>query len=70
MTETYPGARTPPQLLTAEELAEQLRMSPRGVRRLVERGELAVIRVSERQLRFTAEDVHEYLERKREAVIP
>jgi excisionase family DNA binding protein len=68
MSESYEVGVMP--LLTPEEVAETLVISPQSVRRLVERGELAAIRVSERRLRFTREDVAEYVTRRREAAIP
>jgi excisionase family DNA binding protein len=63
----YEVEETP--LLTPKDVAERLVISPDSVRRLVERGELAAIRVGERRLRFTREDVAD-LARHRESAIP
>lgn len=46
-------------LLTKIEVAEQLRVDPRTVERMVDRGDLVAYRVGERSVRFRQEDVDE-----------
>jgi excisionase family DNA binding protein len=63
---TPPGARTvevmstTDQLLTIDEVAEWLRISKTGVRRLVDRREIRHLRVG-RQIRFMRRDIADYL---------
>ena len=49
--------------LTAEEVAEMLRVSKNSVYRLAQSGELASYRVG-RKLRFTLRDVEEYIQKR------
>ena len=51
-------------LLKTKEVAEYLKISTQQVRRLVNKGELPCIRLSERVLRFRQEDVQEYINGK------
>lgn len=51
-------------LLKTKEVAEYLKISTQQVRRLVNKGELPCIRLSERILRFRQEDVQEYINGK------
>jgi excisionase family DNA binding protein len=66
MATIYAGDRIP-RLLTPDEVAEVLAISPRGVLRLAERGELRAIRVGERRLRVAPDDLRAYIESRREA---
>ncbi len=52
-----------PLLLTLEGAAAALSVSPRTVRRLVDAGELAPIRIG-RSLRLSAADLHVYIDRR------
>lgn len=56
----------PHGLLTPEDVAELLHVSPRTVRRLVQRGELAEIRITETIARFTPADVDAFIAVKRQ----
>ncbi len=51
-------------LLTVSEVAQTLRISVKGVYRLVERRDVPVIRVA-RQLRFRRSDLEDYLNQNR-----
>ena len=50
-------------LLTLEHAAQRLSISPRSVRRLIERGELAPIRIG-RCVRLSTEDLRAYIDRQ------
>jgi excisionase family DNA binding protein len=54
----------PPQLLTRPEACELLRVSPRTVATLIERGELPVVRIG-RAVRFSLEDVEALVAERR-----
>ena len=58
-----PGGASPP-LLTFVDVAEQLQVSPRTVRRLADAGALPVIRIG-RAVRIAAADLAAYLRRAR-----
>ena len=58
-----PGGASPP-LLTFVDVAEQLQVSPRTVRRLVDAGKLAVTRIG-RAVRVAETDLAAYLRRAR-----
>lgn len=60
-----PMHRTDPQLRSTAKTARMLDCSVRTLYRLVERGELAPIRVG-RDLRFELEEIRRYLDRHRE----
>jgi excisionase family DNA binding protein len=66
MSEIYAEPRMP-QLLTPEAVATSLAISPRSVRRLIERGELVGIKIGERKLRIAPDDFEAYIERQRGA---
>jgi excisionase family DNA binding protein len=51
-----PAAALPAALLTVDEVAGRLRASPRHVRRLIERGELPVVRLG-KLVRVTPDDL-------------
>ena len=54
------------KLLTLREIAESLQVSERTIRRLVNRGDLAGVKVGDRgQVRVKSEDLEAYLERQR-----
>lgn len=50
-------------LLTLEHAAQRLSISPRTVRRLIDRGELAPIRIG-RSLRLSADELRAYVDRQ------
>lgn len=52
-------------LLTPKQVAETLAISPRGVRRLAERGDIVAFRVGQKHLRIAPSDLAAYLERQR-----
>lgn len=49
------------QLLTAEQVAERLQITPKAVRRLVLAGELRAYRITPRRLRFDPAEVDAWL---------
>jgi excisionase family DNA binding protein len=49
------------QIYTVQEVAEQLKVSPRTVERLIARRQLAAVQVG-RRLRITGEQLHAYLQ--------
>ncbi len=51
------------ELLTVEEVAEILRLSPEAIRRRVSRGDFKAYRPSPRTLRFRLDDIQAYIER-------
>lgn len=51
------------QILLADEVAEMLRVDRQRVYELVRRGAIPVIRVGERQYRFDAEAIRQWIER-------
>jgi excisionase family DNA binding protein len=51
-------------LLTVPEVAERLRLCPKTIRRMIDRGELRVHRIG-RQLRISEEDLDAYLRKTR-----
>lgn len=51
------------QILLADEVAEMLRVDRQRVYELVRRGAIPVIRVGERQYRFDAEAIKQWIER-------
>lgn len=51
-------------LLTLEDAAQRLAISPRSVRRLIERGELTPIRIG-RAVRLSADDLRAYVDQQR-----
>lgn len=53
-----------PLALTIAAAAEALSVSPRTVRRLIDRGELAPIRIG-RSVRLSTEDLHAYIDRQK-----
>ena len=53
---------TLPQLLTVEDVAAWLRLSPRAVQRLAQSGELPAVRIDGRRYRFPAADLARWLE--------
>lgn len=55
-------------LLSPKEVAERLGISPRTVHKLVRDGKLGCVQVTERDRRFTPEQVKEYIERRTIAV--
>jgi excisionase family DNA binding protein len=57
------GSPRPPRLLTIRDVAEFLQVSTRTVHRLIDRGELAVIRIG-RSVRVRPEAVHALIESK------
>ena len=61
MTQTNPQASP---LLTYEQAAELLGVKPRMVRQLWERRQLAAVKVGN-LVRFTADDIAEYVKRQR-----
>jgi excisionase family DNA binding protein len=57
------------KLLTIDEVAEMLVVSPRRIREMVARSQIPFVRLSERGTRFQLEDLERWLEeRKRDAV--
>jgi len=50
-----------PKMYTVQEVAEILHVSPRTVRRLIERGELQAVRISKRLIRILEQDLQNYL---------
>ncbi|MGZ4666218.1 MAG: helix-turn-helix domain-containing protein [Frankiaceae bacterium] len=48
-------------LLNYPEAAKHLRISTQGVRRLVDRGELAAVRVGDRSVRFSVDALDAYV---------
>lgn len=52
------------KLLTTIELAEYLQVHPETIRRMVKRGQIPVVKLSEREYRFDFEKVMETLENK------
>ena len=59
-----------PKLLTAAEVAEILGKHPRTVLVLVDRGELAAVRLGHRTVRFHPADVEAYVDAHRSVVAP
>jgi excisionase family DNA binding protein len=63
------------QVYTVQEVAEQLKVSPRTVERLIARQQLAAVQVG-RRLRITDEQLHAYVQQhstvphEREAPVP
>ena len=55
-----PGRRPPPALLTLEMVADRLAISPRGVRRLIDRKELPVHHIGSSR-RVSEDDLARYL---------
>lgn len=53
------------ELLKAKEVSARLRISPVSLWRMVARGELPVIRISERRWFFRPEDIETFLEQRR-----
>jgi len=51
-----------PQAVTVKQAAEMMAMSPRSVRRLMDRGELPFSRIGERSIRIKVEDIRRLLE--------
>jgi excisionase family DNA binding protein len=49
-----------PQLMTLGEVAEKLQMTPDGVYKLIQRGKLESVRISERKIRVPAESFERY----------
>jgi excisionase family DNA binding protein len=64
MTQTYAETRMP-KLLSFEEVADVLGISPRSAYRLVERGHLAAVRVGLKRLRVDAAELAAYIDRQR-----
>jgi excisionase family DNA binding protein len=60
-----PRRLRPHSLLTLQQVADELQLSPRQVQRLVQRGLLTAYRVSDRALRVKRMDLDRYLERRR-----
>jgi len=58
------AAEVPPVLYTVPETARALRLSTRSVFRLIQRGELPVVRVG-RALRLDPRDLAEFVERQK-----
>lgn len=53
------------RLLTTRQVAERLALSPETVLRRVRAGELSAIRIASNALRFRAEEIEAFLERRR-----
>ncbi len=66
MKTSYARDRTFEPFLTIGQVAECLAVSELTVRRIVHRGEIAAVRVGERQLRIAPYELEGYLERRRE----
>lgn len=58
--------RTFPRLLTADEVAAVLRITPRQAYRLVARGELRGVRVGQSSVRVDANELASYIESRRQ----
>lgn len=59
-----PTAKLRPRLLTVADVAEELQLCERSVRRLITRGDLCVHRVG-RAVRVSADDLEGYLAKSR-----
>jgi len=57
-----------PQLLTAQQVAERLGLSNKLVYLLAARGDLPVVRISRRAVRFDSEDVVAWLRQRKSPV--
>jgi excisionase family DNA binding protein len=65
MTPTLSGARRlAARMLTVDQTAEQLQLSPKSVRRLIENNELVVHRIG-RCIRVSEDDLQVFLNRRR-----
>ena len=53
-----------PLLLTVSDVAQVLQLSPRTVRRMIDRGELSVVRLGRRTVRIRAETVASLIENR------
>lgn len=53
---------TDQQLLTVAEVAERLEMTPDGVYKLIQRGKLEAVRLSERKTRISAQSLGRYMD--------
>ncbi len=65
MTTTTPGTSPLPALYTVTETAKLLKVSPRTVRRWIEKGDLRVHRFG-RQIRITDSDLVTFIRQRRE----
>lgn len=59
-----PAVEDTVKLLTLEEVADQLQMEPRAVRKLCLRGDLEYVRIGPRTMRFKPEWVDALIKRK------
>jgi excisionase family DNA binding protein len=53
-----------PQLLTVEQVAEQLSLNKQTVWALARNGQIPVVRISPRRLRFDPDDVQRWIDRR------
>jgi hypothetical protein len=60
-TDPPPGA-TMPQLMDAQDVALILKIAPKTVHKLVRRGKLGCVQVTEKDRRFTREQVQAYID--------
>jgi excisionase family DNA binding protein len=60
-TDPQPGAAMP-QLMDAQDVALILKIAPKTVHKLVRRGKLGCVQVTEKDRRFTREQVQAYIE--------
>ena len=65
-TQAVTARRMPPALLTADDVAEYIGSSTRHVRRLIERGELPIIRIG-KLVRITPDDLARLVAARRES---
>jgi excisionase family DNA binding protein len=60
-----PSDKPLPQLLTSYEVMEILKISKSSLRRMLDRGDLPIVHLLQRQIRFRLEDVEKLIERGR-----
>ena len=57
--------KTPEKLLTVDEVAEILQVSPTTIYRRIQAGEISAIKLGHRQVRIKPEDLEAYIEAHR-----
>lgn len=62
MVPEYQDSHSSPLLLNVKEAGRELRMSPRAVYSAVARGELPVVRISRRRIRFSQVALMEFIQ--------
>ena len=64
MMHMLPAAADPTKMLTLEQVAEQLQIEPRAVRKLCARGDLEYVKIGPKTLRFKPEWIDALIKRK------